>query len=137
LRSISVLLQQDNAQLLTRAWSFGGVVDSGEVFAQRVVSSIRSRMHGFGLSCLEETVLKSIVRERLQLFEGSNPGHLSAFINTGGSLASMGTSPLILKVKPGLIRRSRLPQRDEQGLIFAMLARDIFGYSFNVYQRVS
>lgn len=107
------------------AWSFGGETDSGEEFAPEVVSSIRSRMHGFGLSCLEETVLKSIVRERLQLFEGSNPGHLSAFINTGGSLASMGTSPLILKVKPGLIRRSRLPQRDEQGLIFAMLARDI------------
>ena len=50
---------------------------------------------------------------------------ISAFINTGGSFANMGTNALVLKVKPGLNKKLALPPIEERGVLFEMAARHI------------
>jgi poly-gamma-glutamate system protein len=51
---------------------------------------------------------------------------ISAFINIGGSLANLGTSEKVLKVKPGLNKNiADIPPLAERGVLFQMAARHI------------
>jgi poly-gamma-glutamate system protein len=120
-----LLLRQGLFSTPPIGWAFGGELDSGADFDPGVVATVAGRLEEANLIRLEEGNLQSIVRRRIQFFEGGNPGSISAFINTGGSLAGMGTSPLILKIKPGLVRKAQIPVHEQQGLIFAMLERKI------------
>ncbi len=62
----------------------------------------------------------------MKIYEGNSPkNRVTAFINIGGSYANLGTSALVLKVKPGLNRRLTLPSPAERGVLFEMIDRKV------------
>ena len=62
----------------------------------------------------------------MQVYQGrSKKRRLSAFVNTGGSYANMGTSSDVLKLRPGVNIGVSLPPEDERGVIFEMDFLDI------------
>jgi hypothetical protein len=50
---------------------------------------------------------------------------VSAFVNIGGSEANIGTSPMVLEVRPGINTALDLPPVSERGVLFEMAARGI------------
>jgi hypothetical protein len=57
--------------------------------------------------------------------EGGGAHPIAAFINVGGSDASLGSSPMILDVEPGLNDHLDLPPEEQRGVLFQMAARGI------------
>ncbi len=63
-------------------------------------------------------------RERLYGFSSDNE-NIKAFINAGGAMANIGTSASILKLKPGLVKTCKIPNKGQQGLIHRAIINDI------------
>jgi hypothetical protein len=69
--------------------------------------------------------LAEAVAWRDSVYFRGGPGSVKAFINSGGSFANLGISPEVLKLRPGLILKAQLPDKDYRGMIFSMLAKGI------------
>jgi hypothetical protein len=52
-------------------------------------------------------------------------GPVAAFVNIGGADANLGSSPLVLKVDPGLNTELALPALELRGVLFEMAARGV------------
>jgi hypothetical protein len=50
---------------------------------------------------------------------------INAFINSGGGIANIGTSASVLKLRPGLLKSAVIPEPERQGMIHAMLQKEI------------
>ena len=107
------------------AVSLGGTNDTGQEFEEGVKERLRSKIQASDLPLILENDLQSNVSERERVFFGSSETSIKAFINTGGSYANMGSSTLILRVKPGLTGTIAMPDKKSRGMIFSMIDKGI------------
>lgn len=119
-------LLQDNGIVDSKpiAVSPGGKNDIGEEFDDVTVRKIMNKAERYGIPFIYESNLSSNLFQREALYCAGNT-EIKAFINIGGGFANMGTSPLSLKLQPGLNRSATLPDKKNQGVIFSMLEKDI------------
>ncbi len=104
------------------AVSLGGSDDRGKDFSDEARVRLERQLVQSGLPFIQEKDLSKNVELRMQILQ---PDSLAAFVNCGGSYANLGSSSLILTVKPGLVRKSRMPPPGDRGMVFAMLDRGV------------
>lgn len=107
------------------AASIGGEDDTGSEFEQNLSDRIRQSMATAGIPLISETDLQKNLAVREKFYFDDNPGRIKAFINSGGGYANIGSSQSVLKIKPGLIKKAALPEPERQGMIHAMLQKNI------------
>lgn len=107
------------------AASLGGEKDVGLDFDSTVRDRLISRIQAAGVPLLHEPDLAKNVSERLKIYEHGAPRGIAAFINSGGGYANLGTSSLVLRVRPGLNTDLSLPPPAERGVLFEMAARKV------------
>ena len=105
------------------AISLGGGRDVGEGFDTSLRERLKEQIASSRIPFIEEPDLKKNVAERMRIYTGdSQRRKISAFVNTGGSYPNLGTSSLVLHVKPGLVERASIPPERERGVLFEMIA---------------
>ncbi|MFC1725061.1 poly-gamma-glutamate system protein [candidate division KSB1 bacterium] len=126
LLDIYLLLKNRIFDIKPAAITLGGEKDIGEGFEKEVKDSILKQIQNSGILFIYEPDLRKNVAERMKLYLGNYTSKgIKAFINTGGSYANFGTSPLVLNVKPGLNFNPELPTEEDRGVIFEMIAMNI------------
>lgn len=107
------------------AVSLGGENDIGKEFDEDIVKTIKSKIQSNGIPFIYEKNLQSNVLKREALYFTTKNIDIKAFINSGGGFANMGTSPLSLKLQPGLVKSVSFPEKNRRGVIFSMLDKEI------------
>jgi len=107
------------------AVSLGGEKDIGSDFDPEVRTRLIQRIQACGSPLLEIPDLRQNVTERRQIYQKAARGRIAAFINSGGGFASLGTSPLVLNLRPGLNTDITLPAEAERGMLHEMAASKI------------
>jgi len=121
-----VLLQENIFKLEPAAISLGGDRDVGRDFDPGVTEKLVQQICASGIPFIFEADLIKNVAERIKIYRGdSEQPKISAFINIGGSHANIGTSELVLKLKPGLNEEMLIPPKQDRGVLFEMAARNI------------
>lgn len=119
----------DISQLLVRggivstaaaAVSLGGEDDVGAEFDPAVRDRLVGRIRASGIDVVDEPDLRRNVARRMAIY-----GRPAAFVNVGGADANLGSSPLVLKVEPGLNTDLAIPAADERGVLFEMAAEGV------------
>ena len=105
--------------------SLGGDRDVGHDFDAATRDRLANQIRASGLLFLHESDLRRNVAERMRLYHNAAKGKIAAFINSGGGYANLGTSRLVLDIKPGLNNRFHQPPDAERGVIFEMAASNI------------
>ena len=106
--------------------SLGGENDIAEDWSQEARSSVELSIAARGGFFLHEPDLERNVKARMKLYEeraGERP--IRAFINIGGAWANLGESAQILELEPGLNEITKIPTKEQRGVIFEMAARRI------------
>jgi len=106
------------------AVSLGGEKDIGEDFEAEVRERLIRKIHNGGIPFIYEPDLAQNVAKRIKVYERNATGRIAAFVNSGGGYANLGTSPLALKLRPGLNTRMMLPPKEARGVLFEMAARE-------------
>jgi len=125
---------------LPLAVSLGGENDTGDGWDEHILDQLNQEIAGFGdwgirrsgdqkigrsldheIRFIKDEVLSESVREREKIY-GMEPGcGIKVFVNAGGAMANIGTSPSILKMKPGIVRNFKIPEPEQQGVIHRAL----------------
>ncbi len=105
--------------------SLGGEFDNGGGFDPDVKAELESRIKANGWRLILEKELAANVNIRNRIYSDNIPGAVKAFISTGGSYSSLGSSSLVLELKPGLIHGARMPGKEHQGMIHSMLGQGV------------
>jgi len=105
--------------------SLGGDMDVGTEFGREMKSILIEKIKDRGISLIYEENLEANRAVRDSIYFGGTSDRIKAFINSGGGYASMGTSSLSLLLKPGLVRRAKMPDPDSRGVIHDMIEKDI------------
>lgn len=121
-----LLLREGVFTIQPVAISLGGEKDIGQDFKPDIKERLLKQIQASGIPCIYEPDLQKNVAARMKMYQGSlSAGRISAFVNIGGNYADLGTSELVLEVKPGLNRNVSLPAKSERGVLFEMAAQDI------------
>lgn len=121
-----VLLEEKIFSVRPVAISLGGDRDIGRDFGPNLKNRLIQQIQLSGIPFIYESDLQMNISTRMKIYQGdSSENRISAFINIGGSYANIGTSELVLKLKPGLDKKVTLPPKTERGVIFEMAARNI------------
>ncbi len=102
------------------AVSLGGDRDTGADWDPDVRDRVIRRIQAAGVRFLLEPDLQRNVAERMRIYRDAASGRIAAFINSGGGYANLGTSPLVLEVRPGLNTGLPLPPAAARGVLYAM-----------------
>lgn len=105
--------------------SLGGDSDVGTGFDDGATDRLLSSNSLRGLKVIRETRLETNIGIRDSIYFAGTPGGVKAFISSGGSQASLGTSTAILDLPPGLVRKAAIPPKNQRGMVHSMLARGI------------
>jgi len=106
--------------------SLGGDEDAGREFNSKVREQLLRQIKESGIPFIFEAELELNVKRRMIIYKKhSAGGHISAFINCGGSYANLGTSPLVLRLKPGIIIDPFIPDEKKRGVLFQMVSEGI------------
>jgi len=127
---LDILKLLDSAGVFSRlpeAVSLGGADDVGNEFEAELRTMLIGKIKRSGIPLLFEPDLRQNVARRLAVYFGaSGSRRIAAFVNIGGNYADLGTSPLILKLEPGINRTVEIPEAKEtHGVVFAMANRHI------------
>ena len=106
------------------AVSLGGENDSGDGWETDIYNKLSEFIVKSGYIFINKPNLKESVSLRDSLY-GFDKGIIKAFINSGGAIANIGTSSTILSLKPGLVRKHKIPGPDQQGSIHRAMINDI------------
>jgi len=118
-----VLLERGITHAPAAAASLGGSGDTGREFDPEVRDRLARKIVDSGIRFLDEPDLAANVALRMAIY-----GDVVAYVNIGGSDASLGTSPEILKVPAGLsldLLRIALPPAEQRGVLFEMAAEGV------------
>lgn len=126
LHSYEVLLQERIFDVKPAAISLGGDHDIGRDFDPIVRKKLIGQISHSGIPFIFEADLQKNVNQRMKIYRGdSEQRKIAAFINSGGSFANIGTSEMVLKLKPGFNEKMLIPSKEQRGMLFEMAARDI------------
>ena len=121
-----ILLQSKVIESKPAAISLGGDRDIGRDFDPVVREELLRQIHLSRIPFIYESELPKNIARRIKIYLGdSEQRKISAFINIGGSYANIGTSELVLKLKPGINEKMQIPPKAERGVLFEMAARNI------------
>lgn len=120
-----VLLDKQIIKTVPVTASFGGEDDTGSEFEKQLTERFRQSLTDAGIPLIEEQSLQKNRSVRGQYYFNGNPYRIKAFINSGGGYANIGSSIEVLNIKPGLIKRARIPEPDKQGMIHTMILNRI------------
>jgi poly-gamma-glutamate system protein len=124
------------------AVSLGGEDDVGAEFEPTVKEGLLQHIDSSGIPLVYEPELRGNVAQRMAIYLGASKarvtgqaqtdrvapggrGRVAAFVNIGGADANLGSSPLVLKVDPGLNAELALPPAEQRGVLFEMAARRV------------
>jgi poly-gamma-glutamate system protein len=107
------------------AVSLGGAGDVGTDFDPAFRESLLRQIETSGVPLLQDPDLRGNVARRMAIYTGGSEGRVAAFVNIGGADANLGTSPLVLRVEPGLNTELALPPPAQRGMLFEMAARGV------------
>jgi poly-gamma-glutamate system protein len=120
---------------LPAAVSLGGAADVGAEFEAAVRERLRLRVRSAELPLLDEPDFRRGVQQRLEIYFGpgrvpaagapGGSGRIVTYINIGGAGASLGISPRVLEVRPGLNTSMPLPAAAERGVMAEMADRGV------------
>ncbi|MFH1573464.1 MAG: poly-gamma-glutamate system protein, partial [Acidobacteriota bacterium] len=100
--------------------------DAGLSFDPDVRSTLTEQVSRSGIPLLQERDLRKNVLDRIRRYDGmAGAGRIAAYVNIGGSHTNLGTSPLVLQLRPGLNRHPALPPEENRGVVFEVAARGI------------
>ncbi len=102
------------------AASLGGEKDVGLDFEPEVRERLIRKIRDHGIPLIYEPDLAKNIAERIAIYQLRAKGGTSAFINSGGGYANLGTSQLALRLSPGLNMRPAIPLAKERGVLFAL-----------------
>ncbi len=126
LHIFEVLHQKNIFSVPPAAISLGGDLDIGRDFEPAIKEQLIQQIESSGIPFIFEPDLEKNISQRMKLYEGNSPtSRLAAFVNIGGSYANLGTSELVLNVKPGLTKANSIPSKSERGVLFEMAARNV------------
>jgi poly-gamma-glutamate system protein len=108
-----------------QAITLGGTDDVGKEFPDSIKSAIVEKINAKEIPLIFDDDLQSNISKRMSIYFPTPETGIKVLINTGGAEASMGTSPDILLLKPGLTHRAELPAENTRGTIYEMLAREV------------
>jgi len=123
-----VLLTEGILSNAPAAVSLGGADDVGGEFDDVLKEDLERSAQARGLRLLRQPDLRRNVAERMEIYTGgteAGPLRLRAFVNIGGGDANIGTSPLVLSVRPGLNTELALPNVEQRGVLYEMAANGI------------
>jgi poly-gamma-glutamate system protein len=121
-----LLLRESVFTIQPAAISLGGDKDIGQDFKSEIKDRLLKQIQLGGIPFIYESDLQKNVATRMKIYQGnSSAGRIAAFINIGGNYADLGTSELVLELKPGLNKNVSLPAKPERGVLFEMAAQDI------------
>ncbi len=115
-----LLIREGIVSVPPAAVSLGGGDDVGAEFDPALRERLLRQIRLSGVDVVEEADLRRNVARRMAIY-----GRAAAFVNIGGADANLGSSPLVLKVNPGLSPRVPLPPPDERGVLFEMAAAGV------------
>ncbi|HYK90191.1 MAG TPA: poly-gamma-glutamate system protein [Acidobacteriota bacterium] len=104
------------------AISLGGDKDIGLDLEPEVRDALTRKITGQSIPFINEPNLPRNVETRIQVYQSHAKSGISAFINSGGGYANLGTSALALQLKPGLNTHVELPPKETRGVLFEMAA---------------
>jgi len=108
------------------AISLGGSEDVGRGFDSDSKARLLRQIEASGVPFISEPDLRRNVAQRMAFYDETRIGtRISAFVNAGGSHSNLGTSPVALRLEPGLNTDLPLPPEEERGVLFEMAARDV------------
>jgi poly-gamma-glutamate system protein len=110
---------------LPEAVSLGGDKDVGTEYDQYLKNWLTEKVASREISLIYEDNLAVNRSIRDSIYFRGNSKSIKAFINSGGGYANMGTSSLSLLLKPGVVRRAKMPQPDSRGVIHDMIEKEI------------
>lgn len=105
--------------------SLGGEGDLGLDWEKATIYQLREKIYKSNFFFIEEEFLSGSVKSRDSLYGFSKASDIKVFINAGGAMANIGTSETILGLKPGVVRKFRIPRNDKQGVIHKALQNEI------------
>ncbi|MBS3788014.1 poly-gamma-glutamate system protein [Candidatus Bipolaricaulota bacterium] len=105
--------------------SLGGRGDVASSMDKKVRRQLKRKIEDSGTRLIFQPDLKRNVKTRMTIYERASDGGIGAFINIGGAVANMGTSPKVLQLEAGLNNVNQLPPVDKRGTIFTMAARNV------------
>ena len=111
---------------LPAAISLGGEKDIGELYENEDKEKLIKQISDTFIPFIYQEDLRKNVKKRMDIYRGINgKRNITAFINNGGNYANMGTSGLILNLKPGINKNIQLPPVEQRGIIFEMASNNI------------
>ena len=120
-----LLLREQICSVRAAGVSLGGEQDIGIEFQTEVRDRLIRKIQDSSVPFLYQSDLVKNVAERMRIYESAAPGRIAAFINSGGGDANIGTSRLVLDLRPGLVLAPALPPVPERGVLFEAAARGI------------
>jgi len=120
-----LLLENQMIDFKPVAASFGGEDDTGNELDTALLNRIRISLKQEGIPLISESGLEKTCSVREQYYFNDHPHRIKAFINSGGGFANIGSSATVLNIKPGLVRKARIPGPEKQGMIHSMLKNKI------------
>jgi poly-gamma-glutamate system protein len=120
-----LLLSEGVLTTAPAAVSLGGEGDVGSDFDPAFRESLLQQIEMSGIPLVQDPDLRGNVAQRMAIYFGASQGRVAAFVNIGGADANLGTSPLVLRVEPGLNTDLVLPPPAQRGVLFEMAARGV------------
>ena len=122
-----LLIKENVFNIQPAAISLGGEKDIGEDFEIDIKQQLIQQIQESNLQFIYEKDIQKSVTKRMNIYKKNSANQrISAFINCGGGQANMGTSGLVLKIRPGLNKDIVvIPNKNERGVIFEMASLGI------------
>lgn len=105
--------------------SLGGEQDIGLGWELPVVSKLAEKIEQSAYPFIREENLTQSVDRRAELLGIIGESNIRVLINSGGAMANIGTSETILGLKPGLVKKMKIPVFEQQGLIHRAATHNI------------
>lgn len=121
-----LLLQKEIFSHKPAAASLGGEDDAGKGMDKSFQQTLINQIKRNNIPIIFENNFRKSVKKRLHIYKKeAGEDEVAAFINCGGNVANLGTSSMILQLKPGLINKVKLPENNKRGVLYEMTAKGI------------
>ena len=106
------------------AISFGGNNDIADDLSNEARTFISNTILQSGYQLLYEEDYNENIQKRMELYENTAKSEIKLFVNIGGSISNIGTSPEVLNLKPGLNKNIAKIPSDNKGVLFEFAAKN-------------